>query len=82
MTRTPRPLRWLDRCLSPRDPTGRLCPQPVITAGHHEARLDTLLGDGWALLTDGRADAPAGVRHVDISAFGPAGTASRFVRSC
>jgi 3-(3-hydroxy-phenyl)propionate hydroxylase len=65
----------LDRRLSPRDPAGRLCPQPAITAGHDEARLDALLGDGWALLTDGPAAAPAGVRHVDISALGPAGAA-------
>jgi 3-(3-hydroxy-phenyl)propionate hydroxylase len=65
----------LDRRLSPRDPAGRRCPQPAITAGHDEARLDALLGDGWALLTDGPAAAPAGVRHVDISALGPAGAA-------
>jgi 3-(3-hydroxy-phenyl)propionate hydroxylase len=65
----------LDRRLSRRDPAGRLCPQPAITAGPDEARLDALLGDGWALLTDGPADAPAGVRHVDISALGPAGAA-------
>ena len=63
------------RHLDPRDPAGRLCPQPAILADPDEVRLDALLGDGWALLTDGQADAPAGVRHVDISALGPAGTA-------
>ena len=41
------------RRFSPRDPAGRLCPQPAITIGHDEARLDALLGDGWAPLTDG-----------------------------
>ena len=65
----------LDRRLSLRELAGRLCPQPAITAGHNEASLDTLLGDGWALLTDGPVDAPAGVRHVDISALGQGGTA-------
>jgi 3-(3-hydroxy-phenyl)propionate hydroxylase len=65
----------LDRRLDPWDPTGRLCPQPAILAGPVEVRLDALLGDGWALLTDGQADASAGVRHVDISALGPAGAA-------
>ena len=65
----------LDRRLSPRNPAGRLCPQPAILADPDEVRLDALLGDGWALLTDGQADAPAGVRHVDISALGPAGAA-------
>jgi 3-(3-hydroxy-phenyl)propionate hydroxylase len=63
------------RRLDPRDPAGRLCPQPTILADPDEVRLDALLGDGWALLTDGPADAPAGVRHVDISAFGPPGAA-------
>jgi len=63
------------RRLSPRDPAGRLCPQPAITAGPDEARLDALLGDGWALLTDGPAAAPAGVRHIDIAALDPAGAA-------
>jgi 3-(3-hydroxy-phenyl)propionate hydroxylase len=65
----------LDRRFSPRDPAGRLCPQPAITAGPDEAKLDTLLGDGWALLTDGPAAAPAGVRHVNISTLDPADTA-------
>jgi len=65
----------LDRRLSLRELAGRLCPQPAITAGHNEASLDTLLGDGWALLTDGPVDAPAGVRHVDISALDPGGAA-------
>jgi len=63
------------RRLSPRDPAGRLCPQPAITVGPDEARLDALLGDGWALLTDGPAAVPAGVRHIDIAALGPAGAA-------
>ena len=65
----------LDRRLSLRELAGRLCPQPAITAGPNEGSLDTLLGDGWALLTDGPVDAPAGVRHVDISALGQGGTA-------
>ena len=65
----------IDRRLSPRDSAGRLCPQPAITAGHDEARLDALLGDGWALLSDGPAAAPAGVRYVDISALDPGGAA-------
>jgi len=65
----------LDRRLSPRDPAGRLCPQPAITAYPDEARLDALLGDGWALLTDGPASAPAGVRHIDIAALSPDGAA-------
>jgi len=63
------------RRLSRRDPAGRLCPQPTITAGPDQGRLDDLLGGGWALLTDGPADAPAGVRHIDISALDPAGAA-------
>jgi 3-(3-hydroxy-phenyl)propionate hydroxylase len=63
------------RRLSPRNATGRLCPQPTITADPDQDRLDDLLGGGWALLTDGPAAPPAGVRHVDISALGPAGTA-------
>src|SRR3974377_125907 len=76
MTRTPRPLRWLGPCPRPADPPGRRGREPVIPAGHHEARLDPLLGDGWALLTDGPAPAaPAGVRHIDISALDPAGPA-------
>ena len=63
------------RRLDPRHPAGRLCPQSAILADPGEVRLDDLLGDGWALLTDGPADAPAGVRHVNISELGPAGTA-------
>ena len=63
------------RRLSRRDPAGRLCPQPTITAGPDQGRLDDLLGGGWALLTDGPADAPAGVCHLDISALDPAGAA-------
>jgi len=63
------------RRLSPQDATGRLCPQPAVTVGPDQDRLDALLGDGWALLTDGLATAPAGVRHIDISALGPSGSA-------
>jgi 3-(3-hydroxy-phenyl)propionate hydroxylase len=63
------------RRLSRRDPAGRLCPQPAIIADRDQDRLDDLLGDGWVLLTDGPATAPAGVRHVDISALGPGGAA-------
>jgi 3-(3-hydroxy-phenyl)propionate hydroxylase len=63
------------RHLNLRDPAGRLCPQPAITADPDQGRLDALLGDGWALLTDGPAAAPAGVRHIDIAALDPAGAA-------
>jgi 3-(3-hydroxy-phenyl)propionate hydroxylase len=65
----------IDRRLDSRDPAGRPCPQPDVLAGHDKVRLDTLLGDGWALLTRGPAAVPAGLRHVDISALDPVGTA-------
>jgi 3-(3-hydroxy-phenyl)propionate hydroxylase len=60
------------RRLDPWNPAGRLCPQPTTLVDGEDVRLDDLLGEGWALLTDGPADAPAGVRHVDISTLGPA----------
>jgi 3-(3-hydroxy-phenyl)propionate hydroxylase len=63
------------RRLDLRRAAGRLCPQPTTLVDGEDVRLDDLLGEGWSLLTDGRAAAPAGVRRIDISTLGPAGTA-------
>jgi len=43
-----------------RDPSGRLCPQPWVTDAQGElVRLDTLLGNGFASITDGPTDGAA-----------------------
>ncbi|MDQ1671590.1 MAG: hypothetical protein QOC98_152, partial [Frankiaceae bacterium] len=71
--------RLLARANRPGDPVGRTCPQPQVRVdgasgtGLRTWQLDSLLGDGWALLTRGGTGASglafAGVRHLEVEAL-------------
>jgi 3-(3-hydroxy-phenyl)propionate hydroxylase len=72
--------RLLARANRPGDPVGRTCPQPQVrldgsggTADVRIGQLDSLLGDGWALLTRGGTGGAgltrANVRHLEVEAL-------------